>query len=216
MNMSPTIGAIAKALAAAQAEIENVTKDKTNPAFKSQYATLAAVLDVCRPVLSKNGIALIQSPGNDGNAVTLTTTLAHESGEYMTSTVGVVPGKFDAQGLGSAVTYLRRYALAAICGVAQEDDDGNAASNAHNGPQSRNYGNSQPATAPKAQTPVVAHPAKSDPLTAAKANFRKWVADLGIEEEHADTLRMLDVLSPDDFRPVHNRVKAQHDALAGK
>lgn len=216
MNTSPTIGAIAKALAAAQAEIENVTKDKTNPAFKSQYATLAAVLDVCRPVLSKHGIALIQSPGNDGNAVTLTTTLAHESGEYMSSTVGVVPGKFDAQGLGSAVTYLRRYALAAICGVAQEDDDGNAASNAQNRAQSHDTQRGQPATAPTTQTRPVAQPAKSDPFTTAKASFRSMVADLGAEEEHADTLRMLDQLTPDDFRPVYNRLKEQHAALSAK
>lgn len=138
MNTSETIGAIAKALAAAQAEIENVTTDAKNDFFQktdangkkkaSTYATLAAVLDECRPVLSKNGIAVIQSPGNDGELVTVTTRLIHESGEWMESTVGVKPAKFDAQGLGAVVTYLRRFALAAFCGVAQEDDDGNAAS----------------------------------------------------------------------------------------
>jgi len=210
MNTSPTIGAIAKALAAAQAEIENVTKDKTNPAFKSQYATLAAVLDVCRPVLSKNGIALIQSPGNEGNAITLTTTLAHESGEFLTSTVGVVPGKFDAQGLGSAVTYLRRYALAAICGVAQEDDDGNAAS----AYQSRAAPYSQPATAPRQQTPVTGHSAKpADALAQGKRDVRRWAEVMNVSEREQGLLAILDELKPDDFRPEYRRIKEEFDAF---
>ena len=150
MNTSPSIAAIAKAFAAAQLELENVTKDKTNPAFKSQYATLAAVLDVVRPVMAKHGIAIIQAPGNnDAGQVTVTTTLAHESGEWMSSCVIVPTPKNDAQGVGSAISYGRRYSLAAMCGVAQEDDDGNAAS----APQTPANARSQPATAPRAKRP---------------------------------------------------------------
>lgn len=148
MQKSENIAAIASALAEAQAEIENVTKDASNPAFRSQYATLAAVLDVCRPVMARHGIAIIQTPGNDGDAVTLTTTLAHKSGEWMETTVGVVPGKRDAQGIGSAVTYLRRYSLAAMCGVAQEDDDGNAASANATAPSRPSPQSTQPASRP--------------------------------------------------------------------
>lgn len=159
MNTSPSIAAIAKAFAAAQLELENVTKDKTNPAFKSQYATLAAVLDVVRPVMAKHGIAIIQAPGNnDAGQVTVTTTLAHESGEWMSSCVIVPTPKNDAQGVGSAISYGRRYSLAAMCGVAQEDDDGNAAS----APQTPANARSQPATAPRATTPATAQPRALD------------------------------------------------------
>ena len=222
MNTSPTIGAIAKALATAQSEIENVTKDAKNTFFKtadgkaSTYATLAAVLDEVRPILAKNEIAVIQMPGNDGELVTVTTTFMHASGEFISSVVAVRPMKGDAQALGASVTYLRRFALAAMCGVAQEDDDGNTASGAQNRAQSHDTQRGQPATAPTTQTRPVAQPAKSDPFTTAKASFRSMVADLGAEEEHADTLRMLDQLTPDDFRPVYNRLKEQHAALSAK
>lgn len=139
---SESTGEFSKAMALVQAEIENVAVDASNPAFKrgnkdSKYATLAAVLDVCRPALSKHGIAVLQSPGNDGDQVTVTTRLTHGSGEWMQSTVGVKPDRATAQGLGAATTYLRRFALAAMCGVAQDDDDGNEASGTNGNATSR-------------------------------------------------------------------------------
>jgi hypothetical protein len=207
MFHSDSIAAIACALAEAQAEIENVTKDGNNPAFRSKYATLAAVLDVCRPVMAKHGIAIVQTPGNDGESVTLTTTLAHKSGEWMRTTVGVVPGKRDAQGIGSAVTYLRRYSLAAMCGVAQEDDDGNAASAHANGPASREPARSQPATAPARSNA----PQAKDGVATAKGDVRRWIAAMDVEREEAELLSMLDVLTPDDFRPEYKRIKAAFD-----
>jgi hypothetical protein len=96
--------------------------------FKSKYADLAEVLNTVRPVFSRNGLAIIQSPGFADGLASITTTIAHASGQYMTDTVHAPVGKQDAQGVGSALTYLRRYSLAAFAGVAQEDDDGNAAS----------------------------------------------------------------------------------------
>lgn len=120
------------ALAAAQGEIENANKNAANPHFRSKYADLAEVLNTIRPVFAKHGLSLIQSPGFDGSMASVTTVLAHQSGGYMTSTASCVPAKADAQGIGSATTYLRRYSAAAVAGIAQEDDDGNAA--AHNKP----------------------------------------------------------------------------------
>lgn len=120
------------ALALAQGEIENANKNAANPHFRSKYADLAEVLNTIRPVFAKHGLSLIQSPGFDGSMASVTTVLAHQSGGYMTSTASCVPAKADAQGIGSATTYLRRYGAAAVAGIAQEDDDGNAA--AHNKP----------------------------------------------------------------------------------
>lgn len=118
------------ALAAAQGEIENAAKSSSNPHFKSKYADLAEVLNTVRPVFAKNGLSLLQSTGFDGSLVSVTTLLAHKAGGYITAIASCVPAKTDAQGVGAATTYLRRYSAAAVAGIAQEDDDGNAA--AHN------------------------------------------------------------------------------------
>jgi len=127
-DTSPTIASLAKALAAAQGEVEGAVKGKANPAFRSKYADLAAVWDACREALTKHGLAVVQSPGPcaDGR-MEMTTMLAHASGEWMRGTLTIPLAKVDAQAYGSATTYARRYALAAFVGVAPEDDDGNAA-----------------------------------------------------------------------------------------
>jgi hypothetical protein len=120
------------ALAVAQAEVENATKNAANPHFRSSYADLAEVLNTVRPVFAKAGIGIVQSTSFDGSMVTVDTVLTHKSGGYITSRASCIPAKSDAQGVGSATTYLRRYSLAAMAGVAQEDDDGN--SSAHGRP----------------------------------------------------------------------------------
>ena len=118
---------IAKAIAKAQSEIQNVTKDAKNPHYKSQYASLAAVLDVVRPIFSKNGIAIVQIPISEEGQVGLKSMLVHDSGQSVESII-LLPmaatGRNIAQEAGSIITYLRRYTLAAMAGVAQEDDDG--------------------------------------------------------------------------------------------
>lgn len=209
MNMSASIAAIAEAFAAAQSELENVTKDKVNPAFKSQYATLAAVLDVVRPVMAKHGIAIIQAPGNNEHGhITVTTTLAHKSGEWMSSTVVVPTPKNDAQGVGSAISYGRRYSLAAMCGVAQEDDDGNAASTNGNAPSRPVSTATQPSPRPQAPAPQ-----KGNPVDSAKADVRRWISAMGVDREEAELLVHLDNLTPDDFRPEYRRIKDAFDAF---
>lgn len=118
-----------KALSAAQSEIEGAIKNSTNPHFRSKYADLGAVWEACRAPLTKHGLSVIQCPSfePDRGVVVVTTILAHEGG-YETSFPLTMPvSKVDAQGVGSAISYARRYALMAAVGIAPEDDDGNAA-----------------------------------------------------------------------------------------
>lgn len=128
MLTSETIAELACALAAAQGEVENATKNSANPHFRSKYADLAEIINTVRPVFSKHGLAVIQSPSYDGGIVSVTTLLTHKSGQWIRDVASAPASKLDAQGIGSATTYLRRYSLAAFAGIAQEDDDGNAAS----------------------------------------------------------------------------------------
>jgi hypothetical protein len=128
IRQTESIADLAAALAQAQAEIENVTKDAQNPHFKSRYATLAEVLDEVRPKYAKYGVFILQMPCNgDHTAVGVTTRLLHSSGQYIEGDFFITPSREDAQGAGSALTYLRRYCLMAAAGVAPEDDDGEEA-----------------------------------------------------------------------------------------
>lgn len=130
MNTEHATPELFTAMALAQGEIENADKNAANPHFKSKYADLAEVLNTIRPTFAKHGLSLTQSTEFDGAKVSVVTLLAHKSGGYLTATASCVPAKTDAQGVGSATTYLRRYSAAAVAGIAQEDDDGQAA--AHN------------------------------------------------------------------------------------
>lgn len=108
-------------------------KDKNNPHFKSKYADLGACLEAVEDALLENGIALLQETFEDGSGVTVETVFLHESGEERRCGKLHVPAsKQDPQGYGSALTYARRYSLMTACGIAPEDDDGNAASKATN------------------------------------------------------------------------------------
>jgi hypothetical protein len=125
---SNTLKELAGALAKAQTQVKGAKKDASNPFFKSNYADLASVWDACREALTSNGLSVVQFPGYGNGVATLETVLLHSSGEWMSATAGAPVGKQDAQGVGSVLTYLRRYALAAVASVSPEDDDGNAAS----------------------------------------------------------------------------------------
>lgn len=120
---------IASAIVKAQKEFGPALKTNTNPAFRSKYADLSACIEAVVDALNNNGIALIQQTHEDSTGVTVETMFLHESGESLTSGKLHVPAsKQDPQGYGSALTYTRRYSLMAFCGIAPEDDDGNAAS----------------------------------------------------------------------------------------
>ncbi len=120
---------IAAALVKAQREFGPALKDKTNPAFRSKYADLGACIEAVIDALNGAGIALIQKQHPHEGGVTVETIFLHESGETFSAGMLSVPAsKQDPQGYGSALTYARRYSLMAACGIAPEDDDGNAAS----------------------------------------------------------------------------------------
>jgi hypothetical protein len=127
-EQSEQINELAGALAKAQGKITGALKDSANPFFKSKYADLASVWDACRSALSENGLAIVQQTESDDSGVFVITTLAHSSGQWMRSRLRLTPKDDSPQAMGSAITYGRRYALAAAVGVAQVDDDGNAAS----------------------------------------------------------------------------------------
>lgn len=120
---------IASAFVKAQMGFGPALKTSTNPAFKSKYADLSNVIEAVIDSLHSQGIAVIQQTHEDATGVTVETLFLHESGESITSGKLHVPAsKQDPQGYGSALTYCRRYSLMAACGIAPEDDDGNAAS----------------------------------------------------------------------------------------
>jgi len=126
---SPELDQLATALALAQGSMQGAVKDRTNPAFKSSYADLASTWDACRVALSTNGLAVSQHPGRlEDGSVTVTTMLLHRSGQHITSVCSALPRDASPASVGSVVTYLRRYGLAAAVGVSPEDDDGQAAS----------------------------------------------------------------------------------------
>lgn len=128
MQMSTTIGNLATALSLAQGEMGAAHKDANNPFFRSKYADLTSVMDAVKGPFCKNGLSFTQLPGYAGDKLVLTTVLLHKSGEWISSDTPILAAKADAQAMGSAITYARRYALQSIAGVTADDDDGNAAS----------------------------------------------------------------------------------------
>lgn len=154
---SESVDALAIALASAQGEMPTVAKDKANTFFKSKYADLASVIQTVAPIITKHGLSVTQFPDFDGTHDLLTTRLIHASGQWIEASMRLMPVKQDPQSQGSALTYARRYSYCAALGiVADEDDDGEAAS--------RTNGNGHPATssAPaKATTKVQAPPRRA-------------------------------------------------------
>ena len=124
MEKSENIGQLTLALSKVQAQLRPAKENSKNPFFKSSYADLGSVWDSVRSLLAENELAIIQMPTDIGG---VTTILSHSSGEYLASTC-YIPAKEDAHGVGSAISYARRYALASFVGVITgEDDDGNMA-----------------------------------------------------------------------------------------
>lgn len=128
MNQSESIAKLAAALSKAQGALNGAKKDSDNPFFKSKYADLESVWHACRQPLADNELSVIQTTDFVEGKPLLITTLAHSSGEWIRSITPLFMTKFDSHTMGSALTYARRYALAAMVGVVQTDDDGNEAS----------------------------------------------------------------------------------------
>jgi len=129
MTRSDSIGALAAALAKAQGAMQNAAKDARNPHFNSRYADLAAIVDAQRGPLATNELCVVQIPSTpEPGVVALKTLLVHSSGEWLESDeLRVTARDAGPQAVGSCLTYLRRYQLAALVGIAPEDDDGEAA-----------------------------------------------------------------------------------------
>jgi len=134
MKTSQDIKEIAVALNKMQWQIKNPVKNSSNPFFKSKYADLSEVWEAIREPLTSNGLSIIQAPESINGEVKLVTLLLHTSGQYIETELTLKPVKADPQGMGSAITYGRRYALQSIIGLAPEDDDGNSASGHNNKP----------------------------------------------------------------------------------
>lgn len=167
IEMSADLDKIAPALHAAQGLMTGVVKDAKNPHFRNNYATLEAVVEAARPGLQANGLSVTQAPAGivDGS-LAITTMLLHSSGQWLRSTLHVPLGqKRDAQAVGSAISYGRRYALMAVLGLPSVDDDGQAAS----------------ALAPRQEQPQ--QPAERSRVS---AEGREWVAEIGRCETAGD------------------------------
>ena len=166
MTTSENINELATALAKAQGAIGGAAKSSANPFYKSRYADLASVWDACRGPLSDNSIGVVQSPNTEylgepvpyewtsktGETrygvrvvciVSVVTRMMHSSGQWLEDRVSTMLPTGDPQSVGSAITYLRRYALQSVAGVAPEDDDAEAA-------QGRGKTNGQTAHTPAA------------------------------------------------------------------
>jgi hypothetical protein len=130
MIRTDTINELAAALAQAQGEIAHAKKESENPHFRHRYADLASIWDACRVALTTHGLAVVQSPrlvaGGDLWLVEVETTLFHQSGQSVSDVLAVPVNPASAQAVGSAITYARRFALAAFVGVAPEEDDAHA------------------------------------------------------------------------------------------
>ena len=147
---SNTLGKFLPAFKKAQMQFEAAKKCGTNPHFKSKYATLEAVLEACKEPLNEHGIVIMQPIIPHDGCDYVVTKLLHESGEWMASASRLTPDRAGPQAYGSYITYLRRYQLSALTGLATEDDDGEAAQSTYR---------SQPAakaiTRPKQPRPTV-------------------------------------------------------------
>ena len=120
---SQSIAEIAKALVEFHKEVPAIKKSEENPFFKSSYASLSGIIETVEPHLTKNGLSFVQFPIAENELITI---LMHTSGEWMQGSYKMTPSKNDPQGTGSAITYQKRYALAAVLGLKLEDDDDDA------------------------------------------------------------------------------------------
>jgi hypothetical protein len=177
MTTSETINEIAGALAKAQGAMKPAVKDANNPHFKSKYADLASNVEAARAPLAENGIAVLQEATTGDRGISVATRLVHSSGQWIQFDPLTVPlSKQDAHGVGSALTYARRYALGAALGLVAEDDDGNAAVN------------SQPA-------------ARTQPARVAPVGYEDWLMEMeATAEEGSTALQAAWKASPADKR----------------
>jgi hypothetical protein len=174
--------ALDSALAKAQSEIQKAHKDSVNPHFRSKFADLGSCWEACRDALTKNGISVTQWPTGGAEGVMFMMTRLAKDGQWIRSRSAWPLSKMDCQGVGSALSYARRYTLCAAVGiVADDDDDGHAASKSR--PRTTERVDAQgeirgdpkhPANAPLTRKEVADHVNGESPLY---ADFAKWLGE---------------------------------------
>ena len=188
MNKSETIGTLALALSKLQGEVQNLYKDKQGYGYK--YADLASILDVTRPLCAKYELAVPQLCGTDAVGVTIETVLLHSGGEWLSSTlslpISVGKGMSQAQAIGSCISYGRRYALAALLGIAQTDNDASLSPDADVNPQDK--------ITTKLKTSL------GNPNELPLQRLRKLMVEHKLEDKEAGWLEHFKVYSLDEMR----------------
>jgi hypothetical protein len=202
MRTSDQINDIAGAMVKVQDALKPAIKDATNPAFKSRYADLNAVWEACRAPLTKNGVFAAQDVTSDDTGVSVCTRLIHTSGQWLEFGPLYIPlGKKDAQGVGSATSYAKRYGLSAALGiVAEDDDDGNSATASQAKPVATN------GHAPKQSWPAKITAKQRDDLrNEAKAN--QWPREKYYELLGKHGFKADDDITPDIFPTIFQCVR---------
>lgn len=174
MNASQTVTKIALALLKAQRKMGSASKDAKNPFFKSKYADYGSVLEVVKEPLNEEGIVILQPHCTHEGKTYVETVLMHESGEWVSSATEVVCAKQnDAQAMGSAITYARRYNLQSLLSIPTADDDGESTMNREKPQQTQPVKQEQPKTAPPAPVPPQEEPKRSSFKTQQKPEAAK-------------------------------------------
>jgi hypothetical protein len=203
MKTTEAINEIAAALAVAQGHMGAALKDSENPHFRSSYADLASVVDAVRPHLSAVGIAIVQLPdiSKETGEVRVCTALVHKSGQVLSCTLSATVKDLSPQSIGSAITYLRRYGLMAITGIAPDDDDGEAA-----------MGRPQPQ--PQPQRPQRREePAEPPDLVAMlRARIKQLAPDATADTAAGIAVYVADKMSKDPAGAAYGIQSGKHDA----
>lgn len=174
MNKSETTVTIFKAISAAQGDFKTVEKTSLNPHFKSKFAPLDSIIEMLRPILPKHGLSFIQFTDTDDIGIIVETVIAHESGEWISGRLKMPATKQDPQGYGSALTYGRRYGLAAALGIVSDEDvdgDGNGESEKKAQPQQPQNQQSRTHQQPQKQPQSVG----LTPSQQAYAKLQEWI-----------------------------------------
>lgn len=212
MKTSEKVSQIAEALMNAQGRMEGVVRDSENPFHKNKYASLEAVIATVKPVLQAQDLCFVQFPGKvENDCITVTTRIMHISGEWIESDAQIPLAKKDAQGAGSAITYLCRYSLMAALGVPPVDDDGESAVLRTHDPIAK-----KPAPAPAKQEPSSDEVAKNFYRVAAKTaiDLQETTADLKDWWKSETENRRKNGITPGD--PIYADIKAHFDATGFK
>jgi hypothetical protein len=198
-DQSAEIKDLALALSLAQAEIGGAVKDSRNPHFGSNYADLESVCEAAREPLAKHKLAVTQTTEKTADGIFLVTTLMHASGQFIRGRCPLILQKQDMQGLGAAITYARRFALSAIVGIHQTDDDGETAAGR----------GQQDARGNPVATKREAKPAAKDPAPFTAQDMRGPVATSAVNTpEHCGGKMLVSKYNPNEFYCPKCKAKA--------